>query len=78
MKRIAKRGYDRALLEAVIDLLRQDLPLPAARFDHLAKGNWKDWRECHIEPDWLLIYRATDTDELLLARTGTHADLFGT
>ena len=76
LKRIAKRGYDRILLEAVIDLLRRAAPLPEARHDHPLKGEWKDWRECHIEPDWLLIYRTTDED-VLLARTGTHADLFG-
>ena len=78
LKRIAKRGYELALLEIVIDLLRDDLPLLAARRDHALKGHWKGWRECHIEPDWLLIYSATAADELLLARTGTHADLFET
>ena len=76
LKRIVKRGYDRALLDAVIDILRNDAPLPEARRDHLLKGEWKGWRECHIGPDWLLIYRTTD-DEVLLARSGTHADLFG-
>jgi mRNA interferase YafQ len=49
--------------------------LPEARRDHPLKGEWKGWRECHIQPDWLLIYRTTET-EVLLARTGTHADLF--
>ena len=77
LKRITKRNYDRDLLDAVVDLLRDDHPLPAARRDHPLKGEWKGWRECHIEPDWLLIYKATDDDELHLARTGTHADLFG-
>ena len=51
-------------------------PLPTARRDHPLKGEWKGWRECHVEPDWLLIYKTTDT-EVMLARTGTHADLFG-
>ena len=50
--------------------------LPPSRRDHALKGEWKGHRECHVEPDWLLVYHATD-DELLLARTGTHADLFG-
>ena len=77
LKRIGKRGYDRALLEQVLDLLRSDLTLLAARRDHPLKGEWSGWRECHIEPDWLLIYKATDDDEVLLARTRTHADLFG-
>ena len=75
-KRIAKRGYDLDKLDVVLDLLAAAATLPPARRDHPLKGEWKDHRECHIEPDWLLIYRTTD-DEVLLARTGTHADLFG-
>ena len=77
LKRVIKRGYDPALLVAVLNALREGEQLPAARRDHPLKGDWKGWRECHIEPDWLLIYQATD-DEVVLARTGTHADLFGT
>jgi mRNA interferase YafQ len=76
LKRIDKRHYDRMLLEVVVNALRASEPLPAARRDHPLKGEWKGWRECHIEPDWLLIYQTSDT-EVLLARTGTHADLFG-
>ena len=76
LKRITKRDYDRALLETVIDALRDGQQLSHARRDHPLKGEWKGWRECHIEPDWLLIYKATEV-EVLLARTGTHADLFG-
>jgi mRNA interferase YafQ len=76
LKRITKRDCDRALLETVIDALRDGQQLPHARRDHPLKGEWKGWRECHIEPDWLLIYKATEV-EVLLARTGTHADLFG-
>ena len=75
LKRVIKRGYDRALLEAVIDALRHAAPLAEARRDHPLKGEWIGWRECHIEPDWLLVYKTSD-DEVLLARTGTHADLF--
>lgn len=56
LKRVRKRGYDLDKLEAVIELLREDLPLPKARRDHSLKGEWQDFRECHIEPDWLLIY----------------------
>lgn len=77
LKRIIKRNYDQALLEQIIDALRDGQELTAAQRDHPLKGEWKGWRECHIEPDWLLIYSATD-DELLLARTATHDDLFGT
>ena len=76
LKRITKRNYDRPLLDAVVDALREAQPLPPARRDHALAGEWKGLRECHIEPDWLLIYQSTD-DEILLARTGTHADLFG-
>jgi mRNA interferase YafQ len=76
LKRVERRGYNRSLLETVVNALRRDEDLPAARRDHPLKGKWKGWRECHIQPDWLLIYKATDT-EVLLARTGTHADLFG-
>ena len=76
LKRIEKRGFNRALLDAVIDALRNDHPLTPARRDHALKGEWKGWRECHIAPDWLLVYKSS-RDELLLARTGTHADLFG-
>ena len=76
LKRVVRRGYNRALLESVVDTLRRGEELPRARRDHLLKGEWKGWRECHIQPDWLLIYKSTDM-EVLLARTGTHADLFG-
>ena len=75
-KRVAKRHYDLDLLDAVLDRLATGQGLPPERRDHPLKGDWKGYRECHIEPDWLLIYRTTD-DEVLLARTGTHADLFG-
>jgi mRNA interferase YafQ len=75
LKRISRRGYDLTRLASILDALRAGQQLPAARRDHLLRGDWQGWRECHIEPDWLLIYRTTAT-EVLLARTGTHADLF--
>jgi len=75
LKRIRKRRYDLAKLEVVIDLLREEQSLPPQRRDHPLKGQWQDFRECHIEPDWLLIYQITD-EHVILARTGTHADLF--
>jgi mRNA interferase YafQ len=74
-KRIAKRGYDLALFDALLDQFAQGEALPAASRDHALKGEWSGFRECHVEPDWLLIYKTTDA-EVLLARTGTHADLF--
>ncbi len=76
LKRIVRRGYDLALLAAVLNALREGEALPTARRDHRLEGEWKGWRECHLAPDWLLIYQADD-DEVRLARTGTHADLFG-
>ena len=75
LKRISKRGYDLAALAIVLNTLRVGDPLPPARRDHPLKGEWASWRECHVEPDWLLIYKI-DGDEILLGRTGTHADLF--
>ena len=71
-----KRKYDMSLLQQVIDILRIPDTLPIKNSDHKLTGNYANYRECHIEPDWLLVYRQTDT-ELMLYRTGTHADLFG-
>jgi mRNA interferase YafQ len=76
LRRISRRGYDLTLLASVLNALRTGQQLPAARRDHPLRGDWQGWRECHIESDWLLIYKPTDT-EVQLARTGTHADLFG-
>ena len=75
-KTCVKRGYHMSLLQQAIDTLRIPAPLPAKNKDHNLAGNYSGYRECHLEPDWLLIYRQTD-DELRLDRTGTHADLFG-
>ena len=71
-----KRGYKLPLLQRVIDTLRIPATLPAANRNHKLCGNYAEYKECHIAPDWLLIYKQTDT-ELKLERTGTHADLFG-
>lgn len=71
-----KRGLDMARFRVVIELLCSRTPLPQQFSDHPLKGEWKGYRDCHIAPDWILIYRATRT-ELILARTGSHADLFG-
>lgn len=75
VKRVQKRNKDMAKLATVLDLLIEQEPLAAAYNDHPLKGDWKGFRDLHIEPDWLLIYRV-EGDELQLARTGTHADLF--
>lgn len=77
LKRIQKRGYDLALLTKVLNFLVNGEPLPEKYKDHNLNGNYKGCRECHITPDWLLIYEVLD-DELILylTRTGTHSDLF--
>ena len=62
-------------LAAVIDLLLAGMPLPASYVDHPLKGDWKGWRDLHLEPDWLLIYRIAG-ERLELAATGTHSDIF--
>ncbi len=76
-KRAKKRRLDIGLLDAVVDELRQGHTLPAMHRDHELKGNWAGFRECHIQPDWLLIYLVEDDIlTLTLTNTGTHADVF--
>ena len=77
-KLAVKRGMKIALLDAVITDLANGVPLPEKNNDHALTGNWVGHRECHVLPDWLLIYRIDgDVLVLTLARTGTHSDLFG-
>ena len=72
-----KRGYDMSKIDEVIETLLEEKPLPAERLDHALTGNWNGYMECHVTPDWLLIYRIDGADLLLyLTRTGTHSDLF--
>jgi mRNA interferase YafQ len=75
VKRAKKRGKDMSKLTTVLSLLIERRPLPSGYKDHPLKGDWKGFRDLHIEPDWLLLYRVEGT-ELQLARTGTHTDLF--
>lgn len=76
-KRIVKRGYDVRLLENVIEMLANRIELPQKYRDHQLTGDYSDFRECHITPDWLLIYKISDEELILyLTRTGTHSDLF--
>ena len=76
-KTIVKRGYDVSLFEKVRDMLRAQETLPEEYRDHTLKGNYIGHRECHITPDWLLIYKIEqDILTLSLTRTGTHSDLF--
>ena len=74
-KRALCRGKDGSKLADVIELLTGDQPLPVKLRDHPLKGEWAHHRDCHIEPDWILIYKVEST-LLTLVRTGTHADLF--
>jgi len=76
-KRIAKRGYDVCKLDEVIVMLANEKTLPEKFKDHQLVGNYVGCRECHITPDWLLIYEIDNNElTLFLTRTGTHSDLF--
>lgn len=76
LKAAARRGYNIALLEKVVNTLAEGQELPAKNRDHALTGNYIGFRECHITPDWLLVYRVQDEVELFLMRTGMHSDLF--
>lgn len=76
-KRIVKRGYNIKLLEEVIEILANGQVLPEKYKDHRLIGSYSDCRECHITPDWLLVYKIDNTELILyLTRTGSHSDLF--
>lgn len=77
LKSAKKRGYNLSLLGNVVDTLALGQPLDEKYKDHKLVGNYKGCRECHITPDWLLIYEISDNELILyLTRTGTHSDLF--
>lgn len=75
VKRAEKRHKDMNKLGTILTILIEEKPLPASCKDHPLKGDWLGFRDLHLEPDWLLLYRI-ENGELQLARTGTHADLF--
>ena len=76
-KKIKKRGYDISKLEHVVEHLLHGETLPEKYQDHALTGNWKGYRECHVQADWLLIYQIVEERLILsLVRTGTHSDLF--
>ncbi len=75
VRKATKRGKDMGKLRDLLGLLIAGNPLPERCRDHPLKGEWEGFRDAHIEPDWLLVYRVHG-DELQLARTGTHTDLF--
>ena len=70
-----RRGLDLRKLDAVIALPANQSQLPQRLRDHALAGSWLGYRDCHLEPDWLLIYKV-DAERLYLVRTGTHSDLF--
>lgn len=77
LKLAKKRGYDLSLIEVVLDMLMEEQILPERYKDHALLGNYTGFRECHILPDWLLIYSINKSELILTAsRTGTHSDLF--
>lgn len=77
LKRAKKRGLPLDELEVIVDKLAAEQPLDAQNHDRALTGNFIGFRECHIRPDWLLMYRVNDGDLILfLFRTGSHTDLF--
>lgn len=74
-KRINKRGRDLRKFKEVVSIIAEGESLEVRHRDHPLSGNWSGSRDCHIEPDWILIYRV-DGENLFLERTGSHSDLF--
>lgn len=74
-KRQRKRGRELEKIRKMIDLLEIGEPLPPRYGDHSLSGEWAGWIDCHLEPDWLLIYKISE-EEIILGRTGSHSDLF--
>jgi mRNA interferase YafQ len=73
---VKKRGYNIAKLKLIIEkLISEDVPLPDKNRDHTLSGDMAGYRECHIAPDWLLVYYYYD-DAIVFVRTGTHSDIF--
>ena len=80
LKLMIRRGKGEAQIKAVISMLARDEPLPAKHHDHALTGPFAGFRDCHVQPDWVLIYKKCDSEDglgvLRLEATGTHADLF--
>ncbi len=74
-KALFKKHFDSQEMEAVLEMLSAELTLPAKYHDHALVGDMQGYRECHIEKNWLLVYRVTET-EIILVATGSHDDLF--
>ena len=75
LRRAERRGKDPEKLRSIVDQLLAGHPLAPRHRPHKLRGNWSQYWECHIEPDWLLIWKPEE-DRLIFVRTGTHSDLF--
>jgi len=75
LRLMQRRGKDTGKLKTILTALINEEPLPERQRDHPLLGNYKGRRECHVEPDWLLIYKLI-SNEIFFERTGTHSDLF--
>ena len=75
VEKIGRQQKNLNLLKDIMELLEKQKPIPIKNKDHCLKGNLKDYRELHIDPDWLLVYRIKDI-EIFYYRTGSHSDLF--
>jgi len=77
VKKCKKRGYDLSLLEQIIDVLQKTGKVPEKHRAHKLSGSYENCWECHIKPDWLLVWKQNDIELILLfIATGTHSDLF--
>ena len=76
LRRVNKQGKDLDKLDTIVNTLQAEEQLPPRCRQHPLRGNWAGHWDCHIEPDWLLLYKLTDK-ALILVRTGSHAELFG-
>ncbi len=77
VRRLARRGKNLSKLDEVVKMLANEEQLPEQYRDHALRGEWEGFRDCHIEPDWLLIYRIENEKLILvLVATGSHSDLF--
>ena len=74
-KKIEQQGKDLSKMREAIRLLLEDRSLPERYNDHALKGRWKEYRDLHLEPDWILIYKLVD-NTVVLARTGSHSEIF--
>ncbi len=75
LRLMQRRGKDIDKLKQILAALIHEEPLPERHQDHVFRGNLRNRRECHVEPDWLLVYKLND-DDIIFERTGTHSDLF--